>query len=97
MTSGQRTHQEKSFLAHFAQLGNVTRAAEPVGAGRSTVYKWRERDAAFAAAWAVAADEPADRLEEEARRHAAEGVLRKEFTPRGEPIIDPEGTEVHDV
>jgi hypothetical protein len=42
------------FLDHLASCCNVMRAAEAAGAGVSTVYDARRRDAAFAEQWAEA-------------------------------------------
>ena len=57
---------------------------------RPTVYFWKESDEEFAAAMATAAEQAADRLEQEARRRAVEGLRRVKFGKGGEPLIDPE-------
>ena len=43
--------QQKQFLAVLARTGKVDRAAARAGVPRSTVYRYRTRDAAFAKAW----------------------------------------------
>lgn len=79
-----------AFLADFCLHGNLTRAAAAAGVDRGTVYKWQGRDSRFAAAFAEAETEATERHEVEAHRRAVEGVLRKKFTAKGEPVIDPE-------
>lgn len=43
--------QQKQFLTVLARTGKVDRAAARCGVPRSTVYRYRERDAAFAQQW----------------------------------------------
>ena len=83
----------RGFLRALSTTGNVTAACRAAKVPRCSAYKHREEDPEFAAAWDEALDEAADRLEEEARRRAVEGVLQKKFTKGGEPIIDPETGE----
>lgn len=61
------------FLALLSEYGNVTRAAEDSGCGRIMLYKIRREDPDFAAEWEEAAKIGAARLEDEARKRAAEG------------------------
>lgn len=82
-----------AFLARLRASGNVTVAAEAATVDRATVYDARAADAGFAEAWKAALEEAADRLEAEARRRAHDGLLRKKFTAKGEPVIDPETGE----
>lgn len=63
-----------AFLAALAETGNVTRSAAAVGASRSIIYDWRERDPDFAVAWDRAIKTSVLGLEDEARRRAEEGV-----------------------
>lgn len=63
------------FLADFALCGNVLRSAVAAGCGRRTVYDWRREDSKFAALYDEAHEDALDRLEEEGRRRAYEGVL----------------------
>lgn len=53
----------------------VIDAADLSGRGRRTLYRWRQLDRDFAAAWDEAYDAGADMLEQEAQRRAVEGVL----------------------
>lgn len=65
--------------ALVATGGNVTRACQAVDIDRTTPYTWRDEDAEFAKAWALAADMGADVLEDEARRRAIDGVGKPVF------------------
>lgn len=65
---------QREFLAEFALCGNVLRAALTVNVGRQTVYNWRQ-DSAFAKLYDEAHEDALDRLEEEARRRAVDGVV----------------------
>lgn len=80
----------RAFLASLSEQGNIRLACESEGVkiDRSTAYRLRESDPAFAAAWAAALDQAADLLEEEARRRAYEGLRRVKFD-RGRPIMVP--------
>ncbi len=62
------------FLETLRATGNVSAAARAVGLARSSAYRLRRRDAAFAAAWDDAEQEAVDLLEQEARRRALDGV-----------------------
>lgn len=78
----------KGFLAALAQTGVVTTAAEAVGITRSHVYDLRRADPQFSGEWDAAMEEASDRMENEARRRAHDGLMRKKFH-HGQPIIDP--------
>lgn len=65
-----------AFLGALADGASITRAAETAGIGRRTAFDHRQRDEDFALAWHEAAEAGADRLEDEARRRAAEGTLK---------------------
>ncbi len=58
------------FLELFRQTANVRLSADGAGIDRDTAYRRRQRDAAFAAAWAQAEADAIDVLEAEARRRA---------------------------
>jgi hypothetical protein len=53
---------QEAFLAQLRETGNVSAAARAAGNCRSRCYEWRLRDRVFAAAWADALEEAADRL-----------------------------------
>lgn len=65
-----------AFLSALSQHGSKRRAMEQAGVSREQVDRLREADPAFSAAFDAAVEEAADRLEQEARRRAVEGVDR---------------------
>lgn len=71
------------FLAAFDELGLVTEAARRANVGRSTVYRRREDDEAFAAAWEELEAIVVERMEEEAHRRAVEGVESHKYDKDG--------------
>lgn len=85
-------HKKAAFLAAFAEVGTIGRAAEASGVDRGTHYRWLEADNDYAKAFSDAAEAAADKLEAEARRRAHDGLLRMKFH-QGEPIIDPRTKE----
>lgn len=71
----QRQQQKKAvFLAAYAEIGTITHAAMRAQVDRTTIYRWRDSDPVFAAALDEADLVAAERLEQEARRRAVEGV-----------------------
>lgn len=71
----KRTADRKErFLAILTEGGSVKLAAGKAKIGRRTAYEWREKDAAFAAAWDEAVEAGTDALEDEALRRARDGV-----------------------
>jgi len=54
---------------------------------RRTVYHARTRDTACANAWEEARLDAGERLEEEARRRAHDGLVRHKFDWKGKPLI----------
>ena len=98
MTTNQRSkgkakivqrRMQGPFLAAVAECGNITQAAKAVGCDRTTHYLWKRTDPTYEARYLAAIDEAVERLEQEARRRACDGVVRKIFS-RGDPVIDPE-------
>lgn len=73
------------FLAVLRDTGNVRAAAQAAQVDRSTPYKLRGADPAFAASWEEAMDDAADVLEAEARRRATIGVDEPVFY-QGVPV-----------
>ena len=65
--------REEIFLSALAECGNVTHAARLAGWDRCYLYRKRQNDEAFAAAWKEAAVIGVAALEDEARRRAYEG------------------------
>ena len=72
------------FLAAFATNGNVRQSCALAGIARSTITEWRT-DARFAACFETARAESVDRLEQEARRRAIEGIEKPVFY-KGKPV-----------
>ena len=68
LTQGDKTDRTRTrvkkrrFLAALAKVPSVSKAAEAVGAHRSTVYEWRDRDPQFAKAWDEAIEASVDNL-----------------------------------
>lgn len=74
-----RQEWEAAFLNCLRATGNVSEAARAAKIRRSRCYECRRRDQGFAAAWADALEEAADRLEMEAFRRAVEGIGEDRF------------------
>ena len=73
------TMKMKAFLAAFAEVGNITQAAEIAGCNRCMHYDWYEKSEPYRQAFDEAEEKAADRLEQEARRRAVEGVSEPVF------------------
>lgn len=63
-----------AFLHVLSETCNVGKAAGAIGVSRMTVYRWREDDPEFAAAWDAAKRVGVTALEDEAHRRAFDGV-----------------------
>lgn len=74
--------KQAAFLAAYAEVGNVTQAAEISKVARRNHYNWLS-DPEYAEAFQAAEQQACDRLEQEARRRAVEGVEEPVFH-RGE-------------
>ena len=64
------------FLEVLQKTGNISQSARTVGFHLGTVYRHRTNDEVFREAWEWAERQAADRLEEEARRRAVDGVKK---------------------
>jgi hypothetical protein len=64
----------ETFLKTLGETCNVSEACRRAGIGRASAYDWRDDDQGFAAAWAEAEQEAADRLEREAWRRGVDGI-----------------------
>lgn len=73
------------FIERLSQSGNVSDAAEYAGVARSTVYKHRNENETFSAAWDDAMEIATDALEAEARRRAVEGTTEPVGWYQGQP------------
>lgn len=87
-TAAQTAQHKRRFLKHFAEFGNVLRAAQAAKIERRRVYDWLEKDEAFATAYRFAEVESTEVLEDEARRRAVDGVdkQRRVYDNRGNLI-----------
>lgn len=90
------TDKRYAFLAAFAQCGNIRQACEVADYSKSTVHALIVTDAEFKKLFDEAKDDAIERLEQEARRRAEQGVQRLKFTKSGELICipDPSGRMV---
>ena len=61
------------MLAALAETGNISRAANAAGIERKTHYRWLS-DSEYAKSAEDSMEQAADKLEEEARRRAHDGV-----------------------
>jgi len=84
-----KEHQQ-AFLAAYAELGTILGATRATKLSRNAVYRWLEKDPEFAAAWRQTRREFADRLEDEARRRAVEGV-EEYVVSAGKLVYGPDG------
>jgi hypothetical protein len=71
---------KNAFLAALREMPVIAHAAKAVGVDRSTAWRARQADEAFAEAWDDAMEEGIDRAEQEAFRRAVVGFE--------EPVID---------
>ena len=65
--------QQRAVLAAFRETGNVRLTCKAAGVGRSTHYRWLEKDSEYRAAFNLAKEDATDVLEAEAHRRAVEG------------------------
>lgn len=71
--------QVADFLRLFAATGSVAFAAKRAGIPRTTLYRERQRDSAFARRWEEARRLGVDRLNDEAFKRAIKGTKRPVF------------------
>jgi hypothetical protein len=85
--------RQECFLKALATTGCVTTAAETAGTSRTRLYELRKADPEFATAWEEAEEIAADRLEDEARRRAIEGVPEP-LVSAGKLVRDDDGQPI---
>lgn len=91
--NGQALAALKSVvLDHLAVCGNVSQACREAGCDRRMHYVWLHEDDDYATRAQGSWESYADRLEEEARKRAIDGVKRYKFH-KGDPILHPETKE----
>lgn len=69
-------HKKRAFLVAYSEVGNISRAAEIAGVSRQIHYHWLKEDTDYEEAFMQADQQACDRLEQEARRRAVEGVTK---------------------
>jgi len=82
--------QANPHLEALADTGSVSTAVAIAGTSRTRVYELRKTDPAFASAWQDAEEIATDRLEDEAKRCAIEGVP-KPLVSAGKVVRDDNG------
>jgi hypothetical protein len=85
--------RQQCFLKALADTGSVTAAVAVAGTSRTRVYELRKTDPAFVTAWQEAEEIAADRLEDEARRRAVEGVPEP-LVSAGKLVRDDDGQPI---
>lgn len=86
-TLRRRAEWEPIFLDALAKCGVITYAAQIVGVDRSTVYRHRDANPEFAAAWDDAIETSTDLIEREVFRRAVEGVTEP-VVSAGKHVVD---------
>lgn len=76
------------FIEFLGEGGHVSGACRAARVGRSTAYRHRQADEAFAVAWADAEQESTERLEEEAYRRAHDGLTRNKYDKDGNLLCE---------
>lgn len=93
VSAREKQRNQGAFLAALRESGNITRSAAAVGIDRGQHYDWLETDPTYPERAEEAFAAAADRLEEEARRRACDGLVRYKFRKDGEPLRHPETGE----
>jgi hypothetical protein len=84
---------QERFLEALADTGSVSTAASVAGTSRTRVYELRKADPTFASAWQDVEEIAVDRLQDEARRRALEGVPER-LVSGGRLVRDGEGQPI---
>lgn len=85
LAKGRKREATAQFLEALAEGYSVASAARHATVARTTLYRWRLQSPTFAEHWEQAIESGTDRLEDEARRRAVEGVERPVF--RGGEVV----------
>lgn len=86
MRTVRSPEKDRIFLETLANAQSVAASCRVAGYERRRVYEWRDKDEEFAKAWADAEEAGTDKLEDEAKRRAEEGVARI-ILHEGKPVI----------
>src|SRR5215469_13250151 len=84
---------QQRFLEALAETGSVSTATAAAGTSRTRAYELRKADPIFASAWQEAEEVAVDRLEDEARRRALQGVPEP-LVSAGKLVRDDEGKPI---
>lgn len=79
LTNNIQHPKKRAFIAAYAECGTVTRAAEIAEIDGTMHYDWIKSDTDYAKACEAAYEQAGERLEQEARRRAVEGVQKPVF------------------
>jgi hypothetical protein len=85
--------RQQRFLKALIDTGSVSSAVAVAGTSRTRVYELRKANPAFAGTWQEAEEIAADRLEDEARRRAVEGVPEP-LVSAGKLVRDDDGQPI---
>ena len=99
MSAGTKLTIKKKddFLLALRETGNVTESCARAGIGvRESIYKARNADESFAAAWDAALEVYVEKLEKEADRRAVEGCRKLKFDKNGKALIDPDTNQLYE-
>jgi hypothetical protein len=72
-------HKKKTFLAAFAETGNISAASRLSGVDRKNHYDWMKDDPDYPTMFIDADKQAAEALETEARRRAVQGTNKPVF------------------
>jgi hypothetical protein len=76
---------QSAFLAAFRATGNVRLACKAASVGRSSHYRWLEKNSEYREAFDLAKEDAADIIEAEAFRRAVVGVEKPVGWYKGKP------------
>ncbi len=79
LSASQLVSLKDTFLTAFEKVATINGAAVLAGVARATHYNWLHKDPAYAARFAESEEIATERLEQEARRRALDGVLEPVF------------------
>jgi len=75
----KKNTKQAAFLAAYAETGNITQSAKIAKVNRTSHNLWLKKDDTYQERFDVAHLKACDRLEQEARRRAVEGVKEPVF------------------
>lgn len=87
--SGVKNNKQRAFLSAICTCGTIRGSSRATGVSRNTHQQWMRNDPAYVALFDEAHQIAGEAMEQEARRRAMDGLVRKKFH-NGEPVMDPE-------